>query len=146
MIVAGKLGLYSMLRFHIGLLPAQARAAAPYLIALAVIGVLYGACLALVQRDAAADLGAPVVELHTGAYAEGRTGEFERLARAAALTKTLGLECHAGHGLTYANVQPIAALPDVRELNIGHYLIGEAILHGLPHAVRHMRHLIAAAQ
>jgi pyridoxine 5-phosphate synthase len=98
------------------------------------------------QLRAAADLGAPVVELHTGAYAEGRAGEFERLAQAAALTKTLGLECHAGHGLTYANVQPIAALPEVRELNIGHYLIGEAVLHGLPHTVRHMRHLITTAR
>jgi pyridoxine 5-phosphate synthase len=97
------------------------------------------------QLRAAADLGAPVVELHTGAYAEGRAGEFERLAHAAALTANLGLECHAGHGLTYANVQPIAALPEVRELNIGHFLIGEAILHGLPHAVQHMRALICAA-
>jgi pyridoxine 5-phosphate synthase len=97
------------------------------------------------QLRAAADLAAPVVELHTGAYAEGRAGEFERLAHAATLTATLGLECHAGHGLTYANVQPIAALPEVRELNIGHFLIGEAILHGLPHAVRHMRALIGAA-
>ena len=67
---------------------------------------------------------------------------MERLTHAASLTETLGLECHAGHGLTYANVQPIARLPQVRELNIGHYLIGEAILHGLPQAVRHMRALI----
>lgn len=97
------------------------------------------------QLRAAANLGAPVVELHTGAYAEGGAGEFERLAHAAALTASLSLECHAGHGLTYANVQPIAALPEVRELNIGHFLIGEAILHGLPHAVRRMRELIRAA-
>jgi pyridoxine 5-phosphate synthase len=97
------------------------------------------------QLRAAADLGAPVVELHTGAYAEGRAGEFERLANAASLTASLGLECHAGHGLTYANVQPIAALPEVRELNIGHFLIGEAILDGLPHAVRRMRELIRLA-
>jgi pyridoxine 5-phosphate synthase len=98
------------------------------------------------QLRAAADLAAPVVELHTGAYADSRPGEFERLAEAAALTAELGLECHAGHGLTYANVQPIAALPEVRELNIGHYLIGEAIFHGLPHAIHHMRHLIATAR
>jgi pyridoxine 5-phosphate synthase len=97
------------------------------------------------QLRAAAELGAPVVELHTGAYAEGRAGEFERLAQAATQAAMLGLECHAGHGLTYANVQPIAALPEVRELNIGHFLIGEAILHGLPRAVRHMRELIRAA-
>jgi pyridoxine 5-phosphate synthase len=97
------------------------------------------------QLRAAAELGAPVVELHTGAYAEGRAGEFERLAQAATQAATLGLECHAGHGLTYANVQPIAALPEVRELNIGHFLIGEAIQHGLPHAVRHMLQLIRAA-
>jgi pyridoxine 5-phosphate synthase len=97
------------------------------------------------QLRAAANLGAPVVELHTGAYAEGGAGEFERLAHAAALTASLSLECHAGHGLTYANVQPIAALPEVRELNIGHFLIGEAILHGLPHAVRRMLELIRLA-
>ncbi len=97
------------------------------------------------QLHAAADLGAPVVELHTGAYAEGSAGEFERLRQAASLTADLGLECHAGHGLTYANVKRIAALPQVRELNIGHYLIGEAILFGLPYAVREMRKLILEA-
>lgn len=97
------------------------------------------------QLRAAAELGAPVVELHTGAYAEGREHELERLTGVAALTETLGLECHAGHGLTYANVQQVARLAQVRELNIGHYLIGEAILHGLPHAVRTMRALIASA-
>jgi hypothetical protein len=72
----------------------------------------------------------PVVELHTGANAEGRAGQFERLASAAALTKSLRLGCHAGHGLTYDNVQLIAALAEVRELNTGRYLIGKAILHG----------------
>jgi hypothetical protein len=72
----------------------------------------------------------PVVELHTGAYSEGRPGEFERLASAAALTKSLGLGCHASHGLTYDNVQLIAALAEVRELNLGRYVIGKAILHG----------------
>jgi pyridoxine 5-phosphate synthase len=100
----------------------------------------------LEQLRAAADLAAPVVELHTGAYAEGRAGEFDRLAAAASLTAELGLECHAGHGLTYANVQPIAALPQMRELNIGHYLIGEAILHGMPQVIRHMRQLIQTAE
>jgi pyridoxine 5-phosphate synthase len=97
------------------------------------------------QLRAAAELAAAVVELHTGAYAEGRPGELDRLTHAASLTETLGLECHAGHGLTYANVQQVAALPQVRELNIGHYLIGEAILHGLPHVVRHIRALIESA-
>ena len=90
------------------------------------------------QLQAASALGAPVVELHTGAYAEGRPGELERLQKAAALTATLGLECHAGHGLTYGNAGAIAAFPEVRELNIGHFLIGEAILVGLPAAIGKM--------
>ncbi len=98
------------------------------------------------QLQAAAQLGAAVVELHTGTYANGRPGELERLAAAAAMTTRLGLECHAGHGLTYANVQPIAALPEVRELNIGHYLIGEALLVGLPESVRHMKRLMLDAR
>ncbi|HTR15989.1 MAG TPA: pyridoxine 5'-phosphate synthase [Acetobacteraceae bacterium] len=94
------------------------------------------------QLRAAAALGAPVVELHTGAYAEGCPGELERLRAAASLTETLGLECHAGHGLTYDNVRPVAALPQVRELNIGHFLIGQAIFEGLPATVRRMKALI----
>ena len=97
------------------------------------------------QLQAAADLRADIVELHTGAYAEGKAGELDRLRTAAALTAQLGLECHAGHGLTYGNVQAVAALPEVMELNIGHFLIGQAILDGLPTVVRHMRHLIATA-
>ena len=91
------------------------------------------------QLQAAAAIGAPVVELHTGAYAEGRAGEFERLRDAAALTTALGLECHAGHGLTYDNVGPIAALPQVRELNIGHFLIGQAIFDGIVTVIAEMR-------
>ena len=98
------------------------------------------------QLEAASALGAPVVELHTGAYALGRPGELERLTEAARLARMLGLECHAGHGLTYDNVGPIAALPEVAELNIGHFLIGAAISQGLGDAVRHMRALIAAAR
>ena len=98
------------------------------------------------QLEAAASVGASVVELHTGAYANGRQGELELLAAAAALTPGLGLECHAGHGLTYANVRPIAALPEVRELNIGHYLIGEALLVGLPASIREMKRLMAEAR
>ncbi len=94
------------------------------------------------QLQAAADLRADIVELHTGAYAEGRPGELDRLRTAAALTAGLGLECHAGHGLTYANVQAVAALPEVIELNIGHFIIGQAILDGLPAVVAHMRELI----
>ena len=98
------------------------------------------------QLEAAAALDAPVVELHTGAYAESRPGELARLAAGARHLRALGLECHAGHGLTYANVGPIAALPEVEELNIGHFLVGQAILDGLPAVVRHMRALIAAAR
>jgi pyridoxine 5-phosphate synthase len=98
------------------------------------------------QLEAAAAVGAAVVELHTGAYANQRPGELAKLAQAANLTTGLGLECHAGHGLTYANVQPIAALPEVRELNIGHYLIGEALLVGLPASIRQMKQLMRSAR
>ena len=98
------------------------------------------------QLEAAAALRAPVVELHTGAYAEGRPGELDRLRDAAALTARLGLECHAGHGLSYANVQPVAALPEIVELNIGHYLMGQAMFDGLPAVVSAMRRIIAAAR
>jgi pyridoxine 5-phosphate synthase len=98
------------------------------------------------QLEAAAELGAAVVELHTGAYAEGHPGELERLRAAAALTPQLGLECHAGHGLTYGNVSPVAALPEVVELNIGHFLVGQAILDGLPAVVARMKQLMREAR
>ena len=98
------------------------------------------------QLQAAADLHADIVELHTGAYADGRVGELDRLRAAAALTVALGLECHAGHGLTYDNVQAVAALPEVVELNIGHFMVGQAILDGLPAVVRRMRQLIDQAR
>ncbi len=99
------------------------------------------------QLRAAAALGAPVVELHTGAYAEGRPGELERLRAAAALTPALGLECHAGHGLTFDNVGPVAELPEVVELNIGHFLIGEAIIEGgLAGAIREMKRRMLEAR
>jgi pyridoxine 5-phosphate synthase len=98
------------------------------------------------QLRAAAELGAPVVELHTGAYAEGRAGELNRLRDAAALASSLGLECHAGHGLTFHNVHMVAAIPDVVELNIGHFLIGQAILDGLPAAVARMKELMRQAR
>ncbi len=98
------------------------------------------------QIETAARLGAPVVELHTGAYAEGHQGELERLRDGAALAASLGLEVHAGHGLTYENVSAVAAIGEVAELNIGHYLIGQAILDGLPAVVAHMKALIRAAR
>jgi len=95
------------------------------------------------QIDAAIRLGAPVIELHTGLYCdlegEARAGELRRLTDAAALAAKNGIEVHAGHGLAYDNVAPIAAIRQVRELNIGHFLIGEAIFTGLAEAVRRMR-------
>ncbi|MEI9993979.1 MAG: pyridoxine 5'-phosphate synthase [Rhizomicrobium sp.] len=102
------------------------------------------------QLDAAKDLGAPVVELHTGAYANAAGAEQERildrLREAAAYGAALGLEIHAGHGLTYDNVKPIAAIPQIRELNIGHFLVGEAIFIGLDAAIRRMRGLMDEAR
>jgi pyridoxine 5-phosphate synthase len=102
------------------------------------------------QLEAARSLGAPVVELHTGRYCElegqAQAAELERLRRGAALCGKLGLECHAGHGLTYDNVGPVAAIPEVRELNIGHFLIGEAIFIGLEPAIHGMRRLMDAAR
>ncbi|HEX8555547.1 MAG TPA: pyridoxine 5'-phosphate synthase [Sphingomonas sp.] len=102
------------------------------------------------QIDAALRLGAPVIELHTGLYAEldgdAQVAEVRRLADAAALAAKNGIEVHAGHGLTFANVAPIAAIPQVRELNIGHFLIGEALFVGLDAAVRRMRDAMDAAR
>ena len=102
------------------------------------------------QIAAAVALGAPVVELHTGRYAEldgeARTGELRRLSDAAALAAKNGIEVHAGHGLTYANVGPVAAIPQLRELNIGHFLIGEALFLGLGEAVERMRAEMDAAR
>jgi pyridoxine 5-phosphate synthase len=102
------------------------------------------------QLDAAKSLGAPVVELHTGAYAdaegEARARLLEKLREGAAYGASLGLEIHAGHGLTYGNVKPIAAIPEVRELNIGHFLVGEAIFVGLDASIRHMRQLMDEAR
>lgn len=102
------------------------------------------------QIEAAMMLGAPVVEFHTGRYAhaegEERSVELGRIADAAALAVKNGIEPHAGHGLTYDNVQPIAAIPQIAELNIGHFLVGEAIFIGLDESVRRMRALLDEAR
>lgn len=102
------------------------------------------------QIDAAIKLGAPVVELHTGTYAKvtgaAQADEFKRLAEAAALAAKNGIEVHAGHGLSYSNVQPIAAIPQLAELNIGHFLIGEAVFIGLSESVMKMRQMMDAAR
>jgi len=106
------------------------------------------------QIRASAAAGAQVVELHTGAYCdafrEGRIDRadaiLQRLKTGAALAASLGLEVHAGHGIDYATVKPIAAIPEIAELNIGHFLIGEAIFVGLPQAIQRMRLLMDAAR
>ncbi len=106
------------------------------------------------QIEAAIRLGAPVVEFHTGRYAHllqggdeaGAQRELSRIADAAGLAAKNGIEPHAGHGLTFDNVQPIAAIPQITELNIGHYLIGEAIFIGLEQAIAKMRKLMDDAR
>ena len=106
------------------------------------------------QIEAAARISATIVELHAGAYcdlfAEGRfdesAAELERLRDMSAFAHSMGLEVHVGHGLTYDTVQPVAAFPEVMELNIGHFLIGEAIFMGLEPAIRQMRRLMDEAR
>ena len=102
------------------------------------------------QIEAAIRLGAPVVEFHTGRYAElagpEREAELRRIADAAALAAKNGIEPHAGHGLTFDNVIPIAAIPQLKELNIGHFLIGEAIFNGLDGSIKQMRELMDEAR
>lgn len=102
------------------------------------------------QIEAAKRCGAPVVELHTGAYAEAsgaeRAREFERIRAGARLAASLGLTVNAGHGLHYHNVGPIAAIPEIVELNIGHAIIARAIFDGLAKAVRDMKELMLAAR
>jgi pyridoxine 5-phosphate synthase len=102
------------------------------------------------QLEAAVTLGAPVVELHTGRYCElegaAQKAELARLQRGAALCARLGLECHMGHGLSFLDVSPIAAIAEVRELNIGHFLVGEAIFVGLDAAIREMRRVMNQAR
>ncbi|MGH6870539.1 MAG: pyridoxine 5'-phosphate synthase [Rhizomicrobium sp.] len=106
------------------------------------------------QVDAAKSLAAPVIELCTGAYCEAflaggeqaAAGHLEHAHACAARAARLGLEVHAGHGLTYDNVKPVAAIPEIRELNIGHFLVGEAIFTGLDASVRRMRALMDEAR
>ena len=106
------------------------------------------------QLEACAIVGAAVVELHTGAYcnfhakgdARATADELKRIIRCATFADRLGLEVHAGHGLTFGNVGPIAALPEVAELNIGHFLIGEAVFMGLEPAIVEMRRLMQQAR
>ncbi|MDI9228121.1 pyridoxine 5'-phosphate synthase [Serratia bockelmannii] len=103
------------------------------------------------QIDAAVAVGAPYIELHTGAYAEAQgelavQAELRRIAVAAAYAAEKGLKVNAGHGLTYHNVQPIAALPEMHELNIGHAIIGQAVMSGLPAAVADMKVLMREAR
>lgn len=102
------------------------------------------------QLDAAVALGAPVVELHTGRYAEVEgaelQAELDRIIAGAAYAASIGLECHAGHGLTFDNVDPIAAIESVAELNIGHFLIGEAIFGGFDSTIKRMRALMDNAR
>lgn len=102
--------------------------------------------------DAARDIGAPVVELHTGAYCDAHAAdaawpaEFRRIEAAAAHAENIGLECHAGHGLSYDTVGRVAAIATIVELNIGHFLIGEAIFGGLESAIKRMRALMDRAR
>lgn len=106
------------------------------------------------QIEAAARIGAPVIELHTGAYCDlhaegdiaGRDAELARLVAGARQGAELGLEVHMGHGLTFDTVGPVAALPEVKELNIGHFLIGEAVFVGLPAAIAEMRRCMDEAR
>ncbi|MCC4240813.1 pyridoxine 5'-phosphate synthase [Thalassospira povalilytica] len=103
------------------------------------------------QLDAAKSLGAPVVEIHTGAYCDAendadRAHELERIRNAVTYGAGIGLEIHAGHGLNFETVEPIAAMAEIAELNIGHFLIGEAVFVGLEAAIAEMRRLMDAAR
>ncbi|EEP94671.1 Pyridoxine 5'-phosphate synthase [Yersinia aldovae ATCC 35236] len=103
------------------------------------------------QIDAAVAVGAPYIEIHTGAYADAasdlvRKAELARIAQAAIYAASKGLKVNAGHGLTYHNVQPIAALPEMHELNIGHAIIGQAVMTGLAAAVSDMKVLMREAR
>ena len=99
--------------------------------------------------DLARELGVPAIELHTGRYAHGwRKGDaaLRELQRAATHAKQIGLAVHAGHGLTYDNVQPVARIPEIEELNIGHSIVSNAVFWGLEEAVRRMKKLVIEAR
>ncbi|MGB1624970.1 MAG: pyridoxine 5'-phosphate synthase [Candidatus Puniceispirillaceae bacterium] len=103
------------------------------------------------ELNAAAELGADIVELHTGRYCDSPAGslrnqELERIAKGAQIAASAGLEVHAGHGLSFETVQEIAALPEIVELNIGHFLVGAAIYTGLEDVILHMRQLMNQAR
>ena len=102
------------------------------------------------QIDAAKSLGAPVIELHTGAYCNAigskQSQELNKIIRSAKYAFEIDLECHAGHGLSFNTVSPIASIQEICELNIGHFLIGESIFSGLEHAVQRMRDLMDSAR
>ena len=102
------------------------------------------------QLDAARHLGAPVVEIHTGAYCEAtgaaQARELDRIRDAVRYGASIGLEVHAGHGLGFDTVSPIAAMPELAELNIGHFLIGEAVFTGLENSIAEMRRLMDEAR
>lgn len=102
------------------------------------------------QIDAALAAGVPVIELHTGKYADARTPdavarELEQIQRAARYAREKGLHVNAGHGLNYDNVRPVAAIPEIRELNIGHAIVARAVLVGMGNAVRDMKSLVVSA-
>lgn len=101
------------------------------------------------EIEAAAAVGADIIELHTGRYCHdiaGRNAELKRIEKGAVLAQELGIECHAGHGLDYETVGPIAAIPQMEELNIGHFLIGESLFAGMPSAIAKMREIMRAAR
>ena len=129
---------------------------APFVSSLTEVGVRVSLFIDpdLRQIEAAKRAGAPVVEIHTGAYHEACASttnsrikhELELIRKAAAFAHSIGLEVHAGHGLTFHNVQPVAAIPELAELNIGHFLIGEAVFMGLAESVKEMKKLMADAR
>ena len=131
----------------------QREALAPYCAQLADAGVRVALFIDpdAVQIQAAAALRVPAVELHTGRYADAtdehhQAQELHRLRHAAQLSARLGIEVHAGHGLNYHNVMPVAAIAEIVELNIGHSIIARALMTGLPEAVREMKHLMQRAR
>lgn len=124
----------------------------PYVKELSDAGVKVGLFIEpdVAQIHAARLTGAPVIELHTGAYCGSRgivhDAQFVRIKEASDLGHSVGLECHAGHGLDFDTVGPIAAIPTVTELNIGHFLVGEGVLLGLPQAIKKMRGIMESAR